>query len=86
MTQLVPDQDTLFAVLAAFSQVLSGAFCDPQDDFFAIGGDSLTGAICAHILRESGREVNLRDIFECKTAAKLATRMDGQDHREDCSS
>lgn len=68
---------TLTAVRTAFAEH-AGAPCGPDDNFFAIGGDSFRAAVCVYALRELGLTVALKDLFECKTAADLAGRIDAQ--------
>lgn len=71
------DPTALVAVRAAFAQY-AGSPCGPDDNFFAIGGNSFNAAICVHELRRIGHSVSLRDLFECKTAAELAARIDSR--------
>lgn len=71
------NETTLAVVRAAFAEHVDSP-CEPSDNFFAIGGDSFKAAMCVYTLRGHGLTVTLRDLFECKTAAELAERIDGQ--------
>jgi aryl carrier-like protein len=44
----------------------------PGDDFFAVGGDSLTAGLCVRQLRAQDIQVSIRDLFERRTPARLA--------------
>lgn len=70
-------KNTLAVVVAAFAEHAVSP-CKPDDNFFAIGGDSLKAAMCVYSLRASGLTVTLRDMFDCKTAVELAARIDGE--------
>ncbi|WP_145501362.1 non-ribosomal peptide synthetase [Streptomyces sp. CFMR 7] len=61
------------AVCAAMAGVLSLPRVGADDDFFALGGDSIVTVRLAGALREAGWEVSPRDVFQHRTAAALAT-------------
>lgn len=58
-------------MLAAFRRHV-GAQVGPDDDFFEVGGVSLTAAMCVAELRREGVGVSLRQLFREKTARRLA--------------
>ncbi|MYT73197.1 MULTISPECIES: AMP-binding protein, partial [unclassified Streptomyces] len=61
-------------------QIITGAYADVlgvdrigiDDDFFAVGGDSLRSIQVVARARARGLELSTREIFECRTAARLA--------------
>ncbi|HEX7186103.1 MAG TPA: amino acid adenylation domain-containing protein [Thermoanaerobaculia bacterium] len=56
-----------------FQQVLGIGEIGVEDDFFALGGNSITGAILIHRLQETlGEIVHVVAIFDCPTVASLA--------------
>ncbi|MEW2067866.1 amino acid adenylation domain-containing protein [Streptomyces sp. NPDC007346] len=63
------------AVCAAMARVLSLARIGADDDFFALGGDSIVTVRLAGALRADGWEVSPKDVFQRRTAAALATRL-----------
>ncbi|MEU4678466.1 amino acid adenylation domain-containing protein [Micromonospora sp. NPDC023737] len=63
------------AVADVWRRVL-GAPADPDDDFFAAGGDSLTAMRLVATLRaELGREVAVEDVFDARTLGVLTARV-----------
>jgi non-ribosomal peptide synthetase-like protein len=63
-------------VLNAFQTSSSHVHPNENDDFFLdLGGHSLTAAVTITKLRESFPGIALHDLYECKTAAKLAERI-----------
>ncbi|MEV8449397.1 amino acid adenylation domain-containing protein [Streptomyces parvus] len=61
------------AVCAAMAQVLALPGVGADDDFFALGGDSIVTVRLTGVLRADGWEVAPRDVFRHRTAAGLAT-------------
>ncbi|WP_405662875.1 non-ribosomal peptide synthase/polyketide synthase [Streptomyces sp. RK9] len=65
---------------SAAEQVLAGAFAEVlglgrvgvDDDFFAVGGDSIRSIQVVSRARAQGVEITPRQIFECRTVAELA--------------
>ncbi len=64
---------------ALFQTLLEVPHVAPGDDFFELGGHSLLAArLIARLRGESGRTVNVRDLFERPTPRLLAALLDGQ--------
>ncbi|WJV45323.1 non-ribosomal peptide synthase/polyketide synthase [Streptomyces flavofungini] len=65
---------------SAVEKVLAGAFAEVlglgrvgvDDDFFAVGGDSIRSIQVVSRARAQGVEITPRQIFECRTVAELA--------------
>lgn len=67
---------------AAFASALDRSHVDPDDDFFALGGDSLRVLRLIGLLEDDlGVTVRLRDVFAAPTPTALAARITrGADH------
>lgn len=61
------------ALAAAVSEIV-GRPAGPDDDFFAVGGNSLSALRLVAYARERGVEIQVRDVFEWKTIRRMATR------------
>ncbi|KOV97462.1 peptide synthetase, partial [Streptomyces sp. NRRL B-1140] len=59
-------------IAAAYADVLGVERVGVDDDFFAVGGDSLRSIQVVARARARGLELTTREIFECRTAARLA--------------
>ncbi|MFH9575313.1 amino acid adenylation domain-containing protein [Streptomyces sp. NPDC017454] len=59
-------------ITAAYADVLGVDRVGADDDFFAVGGDSLRSIQVVARARAKGVELTTREIFECRTAARLA--------------
>ncbi|MGN9760595.1 amino acid adenylation domain-containing protein [Streptomyces sp. SD31] len=60
------------ALCGLFSEVLGVASVGPEDDFFALGGNSLMAArLLGRIRLTLGAQVGVRTLFECRTPAAL---------------
>ncbi|MFJ9041499.1 amino acid adenylation domain-containing protein [Streptomyces sp. NPDC102406] len=59
-------------ITAAYADVLGVDRVGIDDDFFAVGGDSLRSIQVVARARARGLELSTREIFECRTAARLA--------------
>ncbi|MET9497725.1 amino acid adenylation domain-containing protein [Streptomyces sp. NPDC006552] len=59
-------------VTAAYADVLGVERVGVDDDFFAVGGDSLRSIQVVARARARGLRLSTREIFECRTAARLA--------------
>ncbi|MFE5711896.1 amino acid adenylation domain-containing protein [Streptomyces sp. NPDC056501] len=60
------------ALCAIFADVLGVPGIGVDDDFFVLGGDSLTSITVATRAREQGMTLSPRDVFACRTPAALA--------------
>ncbi|MGW6289849.1 amino acid adenylation domain-containing protein, partial [Streptomyces sp. NPDC055107] len=67
------------AVCAAMAQVLALPRIGADDDFFALGGDSIVTVRLAGLLRDGGWEAAPRDVFRHRTAAGLAAGLRRRD-------
>jgi amino acid adenylation domain-containing protein/FkbH-like protein len=77
------DSDSLHqAVVEAWAEVLGTSEINPQDDFFALGGDSLLATQVISRLRQvCGVRLHLRDIFDHPTVSGLAERIRTADQK-----
>ena len=63
-------------VIDAFATATGTTTVGADDDFFEIGGDSLSATtLIAHLNAERDITLSVRDIFECRTPARLAVRL-----------
>ncbi|EEU43520.1 uncharacterized protein NECHADRAFT_82887 [Fusarium vanettenii 77-13-4] len=82
-TQSAPStklHETEEAIKEAWLQVLhkdADFDVQPQDDFFRLGGDSLTAIMLVAVLRRSGIYIAAQDVFAEKTLAGMAARCRG---------
>jgi amino acid adenylation domain-containing protein len=60
-------------LVSAWSQVLGVADVGVDDNFFALGGDSILSIRIAALARESGVHLSSSDVFDYQTVAELAT-------------
>ncbi|MDU0300629.1 non-ribosomal peptide synthetase [Streptomyces sp. PAL114] len=67
-----PRTETERIVAAAYADVLGVERVGVDDDFFAVGGDSLRSIQVVARARARGLDLTTREIFECRTAARLA--------------
>ncbi|WP_345714114.1 amino acid adenylation domain-containing protein, partial [Kineococcus glutinatus] len=63
---------TLVGVAAALADVLGAPTADPDDDFFALGGDSISAMQLVGRLRGLGLVCATRDVFALRTPRALA--------------
>jgi amino acid adenylation domain-containing protein len=67
------------ALAAVWADVLGYDTVAPDDDFYALGGDSIAGMqIVAHVVRDLGQQMTLVDLFDTGTVATLAERLRGR--------
>ncbi|MGW5410376.1 amino acid adenylation domain-containing protein [Actinomadura geliboluensis] len=71
-TYRAPRTEAETVITAAYADVLGVDRVGIDDDFFAVGGDSLRSIQVVARARARGLEVTTREIFECRTAARLA--------------
>ncbi|ROP31316.1 non-ribosomal peptide synthetase [Couchioplanes caeruleus] len=67
-----PRTEAEAVIATAYADVLGVDRVGVDDDFFAIGGDSLRSIQVVARARARGLHVTTREIFECRTAARLA--------------
>ncbi|MEU1041035.1 amino acid adenylation domain-containing protein [Streptomyces sp. NPDC005907] len=67
-----PRTEAEMIITAAYADVLGVDRVGVDDDFFAAGGDSLRSIQVVARARARGLELSTREIFECRTAARLA--------------
>ena len=67
-----PRTETEKIITAAYADVLGVERVGVDDDFFAVGGDSLRSIQVVARARARGLVLTTREIFECRSAARLA--------------
>ncbi|MFC8954497.1 amino acid adenylation domain-containing protein [Streptomyces sp. NPDC057101] len=67
------------ALCEIFDDVLGVPGTGADDDFFVLGGDSLSSITVATRARERGLTLSPRDVFECRTPAALAAASTASD-------
>ncbi|MFD5186327.1 amino acid adenylation domain-containing protein [Streptomyces sp. NPDC058372] len=67
-----PRTEAEMIITAAYADVLGVERVGVDDDFFAVGGDSLRSIQVVARARARGLELTTREIFECRTATRLA--------------
>ncbi|MEU5404189.1 amino acid adenylation domain-containing protein [Streptomyces sp. NPDC005963] len=67
-----PRTESEAIIVAAYVDVLGVERVGIDDDFFAVGGDSLRSIQVVARARARGLKLTTREIFECRTAARLA--------------
>ncbi|WP_370264726.1 amino acid adenylation domain-containing protein [Streptomyces sp. V4I8] len=71
------------ALCGLFSDVLGVASVGPEDDFFALGGNSLMVArLLGRIQLTLGARVGVRTLFECRTPAALVPHVEKADQAD----
>jgi amino acid adenylation domain-containing protein/natural product biosynthesis luciferase-like monooxygenase protein len=63
------------ALSAIFARVLRKDRVGPDDDFFGIGGDSIRSIAVVGQARREGYAISVADLFQARTARKLAVRL-----------
>ncbi|GGF97707.1 hypothetical protein GCM10007304_09530 [Rhodococcoides trifolii] len=79
-----PVSDVERTVAAVFAEVLGArGSVGRDDDFFALGGDSIVSIRLVTVLAERGLRLSARDIFENRTVARIAhAARAAEDHEE----
>ncbi|MBW8891498.1 MAG: amino acid adenylation domain-containing protein, partial [Burkholderiales bacterium] len=72
---VAPQTSTESALCNLFARVLRVAKVGTQDNFFALGGDSMLAVSLAHAAREAGLAFSVRDLFQHQTIAGLARHL-----------
>ncbi|MFG2004650.1 amino acid adenylation domain-containing protein [Spirillospora sp. NPDC048911] len=67
-----PRTEAEVIITSAYADVLGVERIGVDDDFFAVGGDSLRSIQVVARARARGLDLTTREIFECRTAARLA--------------
>ncbi|MER5506838.1 amino acid adenylation domain-containing protein [Streptomyces sp. NPDC002766] len=67
-----PRTETEAIIAASYADVLGLERVGVDDDFFVVGGDSLRSIQVVARARARGVELTTREIFECRTTARLA--------------
>ncbi|MGW3960832.1 amino acid adenylation domain-containing protein [Amycolatopsis sp. NPDC005003] len=75
-THLAPRTGTERLLAEVWARVLGVDRVGVHDDFFALGGDSILAIQVVARLRQDGTPVILRQVFECRTIARLAEAVD----------
>nr|WP_296766735.1 non-ribosomal peptide synthetase [Rhodococcus sp. (in: high G+C Gram-positive bacteria)] len=76
--QREPTTRSEIEVCSAFSSVLGVETIGPDDDFFTLGGDSISVVRLASALRKKGLTVGPRQLFEHRTPASIARLVEPQ--------
>jgi acyl carrier protein len=68
------DQETLVREIAAlWAEFLNGGVVSADDDFFALGGNSMIGIrIIERVSRDYGVQLSVRDFYLAQTPAQVA--------------
>jgi acyl-CoA synthetase (AMP-forming)/AMP-acid ligase II len=74
---VAPRTDLERRIVAVWGDVLGIEVVGVEDNFYALGGDSLTAAQIAAQLRDLGMDVDTVRVFEAPTVAELATDLEG---------
>jgi mycobactin peptide synthetase MbtE len=74
-----PRSEAERALATVFAELLSTAEVGRDDDFFALGGDSILSVQLAARARAAGLAINPRMVFENPTVAQLAAALDALD-------
>ncbi|GAA1384669.1 hypothetical protein GCM10009613_15840 [Pseudonocardia kongjuensis] len=64
-----PLEETLCSIVA---EVVGADAVDPDDDFFDLGGDSISALALANRARRAGIRIRPRHVFEARTVSRLA--------------
>ena len=72
-TQKLPENENEAKIVDCFEKVLKLSFVGVTDEFFSLGGDSLSAISLANAIREAtGAEITLPEIFTLQTPGNIA--------------
>jgi acyl carrier protein len=72
------DRDLVGLLTAIWEEAFGADGITPEEDFFALGGDSMTATVISvQIQRRMGTTVPVRLVFDHPTVAELATAITG---------
>ncbi|MFE9564782.1 amino acid adenylation domain-containing protein, partial [Streptomyces sp. NPDC006487] len=77
-THTAPRTDTEERIVSVWRTVLQRERVSVHDDFFDIGGHSIRAVALVGALRAAGFDIGVRDVFEYRTAARLAELLTGR--------
>ncbi|MFA4083930.1 amino acid adenylation domain-containing protein [Mycobacteroides salmoniphilum] len=72
-------EETKLALIAILEELLEISDIDPEDNFFALGGDSVVSIQWSTRAAERGLAMTPQMVFECATIAQLAGAVDSAD-------
>ncbi|MEU9807841.1 amino acid adenylation domain-containing protein [Mycobacterium sp. NPDC050853] len=72
-------EETKLALIAILEELLEISDIDPEDNFFALGGDSVISIQWSTRAAERGLAMTPQMVFECATIAQLAGAVDSAD-------
>src|SRR5207249_6512030 len=72
-----PRTETERVLCEVFAEVLGVGAVGIDDDFFTLGGDSISSLTAANRARKVGLRIRPRNVFESRTPARLAEFLDG---------
>ncbi|MDH6626474.1 amino acid adenylation domain-containing protein [Streptomyces sp. LBL] len=75
---VAPRTETEERVAAVWRTALGVERVGVEDGFFELGGDSIRAVGLVGVLRAAGYDVTVRDVFECRTVARLCERLTGR--------
>lgn len=67
-----------FVMMAIWKKVLKLKTVDIEDDFFEIGGDSISSLQIIHCCKQAGLQITIRDLFKYRTIRRLLPVMEKQ--------
>lgn len=70
-----PATETELAISKIWREVLGLERISTTDDFFRVGGDSILSIQVSGRIRQAGLNCQVKDIFECRTIARLAAHL-----------
>ena len=77
-----PRNETEALLASIWQQLLQRKHIGIHENYFAVGGDSISALQLVSRLQREGWQLTIREIFECPTIALLAPRLRRRDSRE----